>query len=417
MDIARPDRARKLRRRRILIGVAAVVALALGTVALSQLEPAAPSVERATVWIDQVKRGEMLRQVRGPGTLVPEEEQWISASSAGRVERVVVRPGTTVGDRTVLLELSNPELAQEALEAESEVRAAEADYRMLEAQLESQLLNQEGAAEALAADRAEADLQVEANERLASEQLIPELTLKISRMRAEQLARQQAIEGQRLGKLRASNEAQLAARRARLDQQRALWQLRQQQLANLRVVAGMDGVLQEVAVEPGQRVAPGTILAKVAQPDELKAELRIPETQARDVQVGQSVAVDTRNGVVPGRVARIDPAVREGTVTVDVALEGPLPRGARPDLSVDGTIEIERLDDVLYVGRPAFGQAGSRISLFRLSPDGQHAVRVPVALGRTSTNTVEIVDGLAEGERVILSDTSAWDGHDRIRLN
>jgi HlyD family secretion protein len=416
MDIERPDLARARRRRQILWSAAGVAILIAASVAVARLEPAAPTADRNAVWLDTVRRGEMLRQVRGPGSLVPLEEQWISAASAGRVERILVRPGTRVEAETVLLELSNPDLAQEALQAEAELRAAEADFRMAEAQLESALLDQQAAAAAVASDHTEALLQVEANERLAAEGLLPELTLRLSKLRAEQLAQRLEIERRRLEQAEASRQAQLAARRSRLEHQRALFELRREQHQALGVRAGMAGVLQEVAVEAGQRVAPGAILAKVARPEELKAELRIPETQARDVQVGQVAAIDTRNGIVPGRVMRIDPAVRQGTVTVDVALEGALPRGARPDLSVDGTIELERLSDALYVGRPAFGQAGSRITLFKLAPDGKSAFRVPVELGRTSTTTVEIVSGLEEGDRVILSDTSAWDGADRLRL-
>jgi HlyD family secretion protein len=417
MDIARPDLARSRRRRQVLWTAGGTLAALAATIAVARLEPASPSVERSAVWVDTVRRGEMLRQVRGPGTLVPLEEQWISAASAGRVERILVRPGTRVAADTVLLELSNPELAQEALEAQAELDAAEADFRVAEAQLESALLDQQAVAAALAAEHAEARLQLQANERLAAEGLMPELTLELSKLRAEQLAQRREIEQRRLVQAEASRQAQLAARRSRLERQRALWELRRQQHGGLRVAAGMSGVVQEVAVESGQRVAPGAILAKVARPEQLKAELRIPETQARDVQVGQVAAIDTRNGVVPGRVLRVDPAVRQGTVTVEVALEGELPRGARPDLSVDGTVEIERLADALFVGRPAFGQAGSRITLFKLAPDGRSATRVPVELGRTSTSTVEIVAGLADGDRVILSDTSAWDSADRLRLD
>jgi HlyD family secretion protein len=287
---------------------------------------------------------------------------------------------------------------------------------MLEAQLASQLLNEEAEGAALAAQLAEARLQVEANERLHKEGLLPDLTLKLSQMRAQELADRTKLEGQRMARLRESNAAQLAARRSRVEQIRAMKTLRQGQESALAVVAGISGILQEVAVEPGQRVTPGTVLARVAQPETLKAELRIPETQAKDVTVGQTAAIDTRNGVVPGRVTRIDPAARQGTVLVDVALTGPLPPGARPDLSVDGTVEIERLPDVLYVGRPAFGQPGERVGLFKLDKDEETATRVTVQLGRASTHTVEVVNGLKEGDRVILSDTSAWDGFEKIRL-
>jgi HlyD family secretion protein len=416
MDIARPERARALRRRRLMWAIGGVAALALASLALARLEPAPPSVESGTLWIDTVKRGEMLRQVRGPGVLVPEREQWVSAASEGQVERVLLRPGVRVEPDTVILHLLNPELAQQAFEAESELLGAEADLRVLQAQLASQLLNAEAEAAGLAAQLAEARLQVEANERLHEEGLLPDLTFKLSKLRADELVERQKLEQQRLARLRESNDAQVAARSSRLDQQRALQRLRQGQVRALAVVAGISGILQEVPVDPGQRVTPGTVLARVAQPETLKAELRIPETQAKDVTVGQTAAIDTRNGVVAGRVTRIDPAARQGTVLVDVALTGELPAGARPDLSVDGTIEIERLPDALFVGRPAFGQPGESVGLFRLAPDGKTAVRVTVELGRASTHTVEVVRGLDEGDRVVLSDTSAWDGFEKIRL-
>ncbi|HEV8630265.1 MAG TPA: HlyD family efflux transporter periplasmic adaptor subunit [Thermoanaerobaculia bacterium] len=416
MDIARPERALMLRRRRLLWGGAGIVALALGSLALARLEPAAPSVDAGTLWIDTVRRGEMLREVRGQGTLVPEHEQWISASSGGQVVRVVQRPGAVVAADSVILELVNPELAQQAQEAASQVATAEADLRVLDAQLASALLNQEADAAGLAAQLAEAQLQVEANERLHAEKLIPDITLKLSRLRTQELTERQRLEKERLARLREANAAQLAGRASQLEQLRTLQRLRAGQLAGMAVRAGIAGILQEVAVEAGQRVQPGTILAKVAQPDLLKAELRIPETQAKDVTLGQTASIDTRNGLVAGKVARIDPAARQGTVAVDVTLVGPLPVGARPDLSVDGTIEIERLADVLYVGRPAFGQPGERVGLFRLAKDGDTAQRVTVELGRASTHSIEVVHGLQQGDRVVLSDTSAWDGYPRIRL-
>jgi HlyD family secretion protein len=416
MDIARPERALAIRRRRLMWAGGGAAALALASLALARLEPAPPSVEAGTLWIDTVKRGEMLRQVRGPGVLVPEQERFISAASEGQVERVLLRPGVHVEADTVILHLGNPELSQQAFQAESELAGGEADLRVLEAQLASQLLNAESDAAALAAQLAEARLQVEADERLHQEGLLPDLTLKLSRLRAGELVQRQKLEEQRLARLRESNAAQVSARGSRLQQQRALQTLRHQQVRGLAVVAGIAGILQEVTVEPGQRVTPGTVLARVAQPETLKAELRIPETQAKDVVVGQTAAIDTRNGIVPGRVVRIDPAARQGTVLVDVALTGALPPGARPDLSVDGTVEIERLPDALYVGRPAFGQPGEPVGLFRLSEDGDTATRVTVELGRASTHTVEVVRGLAEGDRVVLSDTSAWDGFDKLRL-
>lgn len=416
MDIARPDLAAARRRRTWMVrgvGALAVAALAIG---VSFLKPAAPAVERSAVVVDTVVRGEMLRETRGPGSLVAIDEQWISAATPGQVDRILVRPGTPVEPGTVLLVMSNPEIAQQALDQETELRAAEADYRMREAQLASSLLDQQASLEAAASEHAEAELQAEANERLAAQGLVPDITLKLSKLRAEQLGRRESVERQRLAKAAASNEAQLAAQRSRLEGQRALWELRHQQQQGLQVVAGMGGVLQEIAVAPGQRVAAGATLAKVVRPDALKAELRIPEAQARDVVVGQAAQVDTRNGTVPGKVIRIDPAARQGTVTVDVALDGPLPKGARPDLSVDGTITLERLADVLHVARPAFGGTGSRVSLYRLDPDGDGATRVPVTLGRASTSTIEVVEGLREGDRVIVSETPTANDAPRIRL-
>lgn len=417
MDVVNPARGRAKRRRRLVLSGAAVGVVALVTVALSQLEPAAPSVDQRSLFIDTVRRGEMVRQVRGPGTLVPVEIRWIAAPVVGRVDRIPALPGERVTAETVLLELSNPEVEQSALEAEAGLAEAEADYARLAAQLDSEQLTLEAQAAALESEAEQARLQVEADRRLADEGLVPDLTRQLSETRAQELAGRAELERQRLAKGGESAKAQLAAERARLEQARAMAALRREQLAGLEVRAGIGGVLQQVAVEVGQRVTAGATLARVAQPERLKAELRIPETQAKDVALGQAVEVDTRNGVVAGRVSRIDPAVQEGTVTVDVKLTGKLPAGARPDLSVDGTIRIERLTDVLYVGRPAYGQAESTITLFRLEPGGEHAVRVPVRLGKASVNTIEIAKGLAEGDRVILSDTSAWDGHDRLRID
>ncbi|HEV8241311.1 MAG TPA: HlyD family efflux transporter periplasmic adaptor subunit [Thermoanaerobaculia bacterium] len=417
MDIARPERAQLLRRRRIIWGGAAVLVVAAGSLALARLEPAAPSIEGGTLWIDSVKRGEMLREVRGQGTLEPEREQWISADNAGQVVQVVLRPGANVTPDSVILRMTNPELAQQAQEAQSQLSTAEADLRVLEAQLATQLLNQEAEAAGLSAQLAEARLQVEANERLHTEKLIPDITLKVSRLHADEMTKRQQLEEQRLARLREANAAQVAGRRSQLEQLRTMQRLRNEQMVALQVKAGIAGILQEVAVEAGQRVNPGTILARVAQPDTLKAELRIPETQAKDVAVGQVAQIDTRNGIVAGRVARIDPAARQGTVAVDVTFTGPMPPGSRPDLSVDGTIEIERLPDVLYMSRPAFGQPGEKIGLFRVSPDGDTAQRVTVQLGRASTHTIEVVSGLNKGDKVILSDTNEWDGYSRLRLH
>lgn len=408
---------RKKRRNRILAGAAAVILLVAVTVVLSGLEPAAPDVDEQEVWIDTVKRGEMLRRVRGPGTLVPEQIRWITTNVEGRVEEIKLLPGVEVDADSVILRLSNPELQQEMEDAELALRAAEAQYENLKVQLESDLLGQRAEAARIRAEFEEARLQAEADEELYGENLIPEINVKRSRLRRDQLEQRDEIEQERLAKASETTQARLAAQRAELQQRRALYQLRQEQVESLNVTPGIDGVLQQVPVEVGQRVGPGDNLARVAKPDTLKAELRIPETQAKDLVIGQPASIDTRNGVVEGRVTRIDPAVQEGTVTVDVALTGDLPRGARPDLSVDGTIEIERLPDVLYTGRPAYGQPESTIQLFKIVDEGERALRVPVTLGKSSVNTIEIVQGLEEGDRVILSDVSRWDGHDRLRLN
>ena len=417
MDIPRPDQAKKKRVRRTLYAVGILIVIPLITLGLSKLKPAAPSVERATVWVDSVKRGEMLRQVRGLGTLVPKEILWIPATTDGRVVRRYVLPGTPVKSDTVILELANPELEQSALDAEWQLKAAQAQYNSLKAQLDSQLLDQRAAAATVHSDYTQAKLNAEKDSELAKLGLGAELNVKVSRAKAEALATRDQIEKERLSVSAASAQAQLAAQKARVEQLRALDELKKSQLDSLRVRAGTEGVLQELSVEVGQRVTAGTILAKVAQPTRLKAQIRVPETQAKDVQIGQVASIDTHNGVVPGRVSRIDPAVQNGTVTVDVSLEGALPQGARPDLSVDGTIEIERLPDVLYVGRPVHGQPESTVGLFKLTDDGKEAVRVPVKLGRSSVSTIEVVSGLKVGDQVVLSDMSQWDGFDRIRLD
>jgi HlyD family secretion protein len=418
MDIARPASVieEKKKRQRLLIG-GAVGAVVLITLGLSQLEPAAPSVERATVWTDTVKRGEMLREVRGLGTLVPEDIRWIPAQSDGRVEKIVIHPGTRVLANSVILELSNPELELQAQQALSELRAAEARYVELKVRLESQRLDQEAAAARVQAEYSQAKMRADADAQLARDGLVADITVKLSQVTARELENRNNVEQKRLAIAGESIAAQLAVQEAAVEQARAQARLLRGQVEALRVKAGLDGILQLVPVEVGARVTPGTNLARVAQPDKLKAVVRIPETQAKDVQIGQKAVVDTRNGVIEAKVARIDPSVQNGTVTVDLALVGELPKGARPDLTVDGTIELERLTNVLFVGRPAQGQGESTVGLFRLDPGTSDARRVKVKLGRASVNTVEVVEGLAEGDTVILSDTSAWDSHDRIRLN
>lgn len=418
MDVPRsPEILRQKKRRRLIYGAAGAVAVLLVTLGLARLKPAARSVERTSVWIDAVKRGPMLRQVRGLGTLVPEEIRWIPAQTQGRVERLVTLPGTEVKADTIVLELSNPEVELQALDAESERRAAEAAYVELKVRLNSQRLDQEASAARVQAEFSQAKMRADTDAQLAEQGLIADLTRRLSQVSADELANRHRLEQERLGIAGESVTAQLAVQQARVEQARALARVRRDQVEALKVRAGLDGVLQQVPVEVGQQVAPGTNLARVAQPARLKAVIRVPETQAKDVQIGQVAEVDTRNGVVAGKVARVDPAVQNGTVTVDIALTGTLPKGARPDLTVDGTIELERLADVVFVGRPAQGQPESQVSLFRLEQDGVHASRVKVTLGRASVSTVEVRDGLAPGDQVVLSDTSAWDANDRIRLN
>lgn len=417
MDVQRHGVARKKMIRRIILGVFALIAVVGITYALSRLEPAAPSVERDRVVIDSVKRGQMLRNVRGLGTLVPEEIMFIPARDEGRVERRLVLPGTAVEPNTVLIELSNPRLEQEVFDAESQLRGAEAELSNLKVQLQSQTLDQRSAAALVEAEYQTAKAEFDANSELVKSGLLDQLTLMRSRVAADQLDTRRTIETERLQIREQAVDAQLAVQKSRIEQLRGLAELRRGQLEKLKVRAGARGVLQQLEVEVGQLVTPGTVLARVSNPEQLKAALRVPETLAKDVQFGQKVDIDTRNGIIPGTVVRIDPAVLEGTVTVDVRLEGELPRGARPDLSVDGTIELERLDDVLYIGRPVYGQPESTISLFRMEPDGIHAVRTQVRLGRTSVSTIEILEGLREGDQAILSDMSAWDDYDRIRLN
>ena len=420
MDIARPDLARKRRRKQILLSLAAVAVVGAISVLLARLEPAAPRVENP--WFDTVKRGQMLRQVRGNGTLVPEQIQYVQADTGGQVERILVQPGAAVTADTVVLELSNPELKQSAFDAEWEAKSAIAQLERLRVQLESDRLGQEAALATLRADAKQAQLEYSADETLAADGLVPKIILQKSKAKAEDLVARVAIEERRLQFAAESATAQLAVQQAEGEKLRALRDLRQRQVENLRVRAGIDGVLTQLGdrevLQSGQRVTPGATLAKVVVPSRLKAEVRIAETQARDVALGQSASIDTRNGVVTGRVVRVDPAVLNGTVLVEVKLEGPLPRGARPDLSVEGTIELERLDDVVYVGRPVQGQPDSTVGLFRVQPGGKFAVRVPVKLGRSSVSTIEVVgDGLQVGDKVILSDMSQWDGHDRVRLD
>jgi HlyD family secretion protein len=421
MDVARPDIARRKKRRRLIYSTLAILALAGTTLGLSRLKPAAPSVERGSVWTDTVKRGQMLRQVRGNGTLVPEQIQFVQSETDGRVERILVQPGAQVTSDTILMELSNAELKQAVFDAEFQVKIGEAQLARLRVQLESDKLTQKAALATLRSDAEQAKLVAEADGNLAKRGLVAVLTAKQTQAKAVDLEARAEIEQQRLIIAADSAKAQLAAADAELEKTRALLALKQRQLAALQVRAGIDGVLQQigdtVTLQVGQRISPSATLAKIVQPTKLKAEIKIAETQARDVLIGQTASIDTRNGVIQGKVVRVDPSVVGGTVTVDVKLEGDLPRGARPDLSVDGTIELERLDDVLYVGRPVQGQPDSTVGLFKLIESGSGAIRVPVKFGRTSVSTIEILQGLEVGDQVILSDMSASDGHERIKLN
>jgi HlyD family secretion protein len=417
MDVPRKGAKRsKLIKRFIFIGLL-LVAIPLITYGLSRLKPAAPLVERSSVWIGKVERGPMLRAVRGLGTLVPEEILWIPANTEGRIDKVHLRPGVRVTKNTLLMELSNPELSLAMSDYEWQVKMAEANYTDLKVKLESETLEKRARAAQLESEYTQARLKYDRDAKLAKDGLTPELNLQLSKATAEELAKRLEIEKKRLEIAQESIEAQLAAQRVNIEKLRAQLQLKREQVDQLKIRAGTDGVLQELSLQPGQRVTAGTVLAKVAQPWKLKAELKIAETQAKDIMIGQVAVIDTRNGTIEGRVSRIDPAVVNGTVTVDVRLEGKLPEGARPDLSVDGNIEIERLNDVVYVGRPVFGQPNSLVTLFRLEPGTKEASRVQVKLGRGSVNTIEVVEGLQVGDEVILSDMSAWDAHNRIRLN
>ena len=418
MDIVRepPKKTRKY----VAYGAIAVALLG-GTLALSKMEPAAPSVDRATLWIDTVRRGTMVRQVRAPGTLVPEHVRIISAQTAGRVERLIAQPGATVSPTTPLLLVTNPDVNLQQLEADRQLGQAEQSLVSLRTQLQGQLLQQRAAAATANTEYQEARRLADVALRLDEKKLTSEGEVKRATERAEELKTRRDVEQQRLDLLERTMSTEISLAQRNVERLRGIAAFHRQRLEAMAVTAGEEGVLQEMNLELGQWVVPGQMLARVAQPGKLKAELRVPETQARDVVVGQKVMIDTRTGdaragVVEGRVLRVDPGVQNGTVEVEVALVGPLPRGARPDLSVDGTIEIERLDNVIYVGRPAYGQAESAVGLFRLEPDGTTARRVQVKLGRASVNTIEIVQGLQPGDRVIISDVSQWDAQERLRI-
>jgi RND family efflux transporter MFP subunit len=418
MDIARPELKRQKRRRQLIWSIAALVVLVGVTVGISRLKPAAPTVDRSTIWTDTVKRGSMLRQVRGLGSLIPSHEdvRQIPAETEATVIRIDKLPGSQVTADTVLVEMVNPQLEQEALDAQLQVKAAEAEYQSLKVKLQSDLMDQRAGAATVNADYNEAQRQAQTDKSLYDLGVISGLAAKASAGKAQELTTRDKIEDERLKINEKAIASQLAVQQAKVDEMRALAGLKQTQLQRLKVQAGVDGVLVELPLQVGQHVLPGTELAKIVQPNHLMAELKIPETQARDVQIGEPASIDTHNGVIAGEVSRVDPAVQNGTVTVDVKLTGELPKGARPDLSVDGTIDLEKLDNVLYVGRPAFGQESSTISMFKLDPSGNAASRVQVKTGRASVNQIQIDTGLKEGDTVILSDMSRWDNTDRVRL-
>jgi HlyD family secretion protein len=403
-------------RKQLLYGGLAVLGLALATAGLRSLKPAAPSVDRAAVWIDSVQRGPLLIEVRGPGTLVPERVRWISAVTAGRVEKRLAEPGQEVNPDTELLELSNPDVQLEALESERQLTVAQGDRVNMRTSLETTRLNQEGNVAAAKSAYLDAQRNAEASSDLARKELISSMEASRAQDRVVELQTRYEVEEKRLAVMTEATDSQLRLQDAQVSRLRAVVDFQRERIRSMKVMAGAHGVLQELPLEVGQWAQSGAVLARLVEPGRLKAVLRIPETQAKDLTMGQPAAIDTRNGIVKGAVARIDPAVQNGTVTVDVRLEGEMPRGARPDLSVDGTIQVERLDNVLHVGRPAYGQANSTVGLFKLAADGREATRINVRLGRTSVNTVEVLGGLQPGEKVIISDMSRWDGVDRVRV-
>jgi len=418
MDISRPDLKLRKRRRTLTFAALGVAVLAVAAFFLLRLKPAMPPVDRSSVWTDVVKRGELIRQVRGPGSLVPREDRirLIPAQTEATVVRIRVLPGAHVTADTVLMDLVDPELEQELLDAQLQLKAAQADYLNVQARLQSDLMTQKAGAATVGADEAQAALQAQTDKSLYDLGVISGISYSASKGKADELNLRNTLEHQRLTLNQAAIATQLAVQQTKVEQARAILALKQNQLDALSVRAGIDGVLVDLPHQVGEHVDPGVTLAKVVQPDQLKASLKIAETQARDIQIGQPAEIDTHNGVIAGKVTRIDPAVENGTVTVDVGLEGALPQGARPDLSVDGTIDLDRLTNVLYVGRPALGNENSTISLFRLSSDGTTAVRVPVKVGKASVNSIQILEGLQPGDTVILSDMSRWDANDRLRI-
>lgn len=422
MDVPVPPAVRQRRKRqRWFIACSSLGVVAIVTIGLARMEPAVPHVQRSSLYIGTVRQGEMLRQVRGSGTLVPEQIQLVQAETAGRVERILVQPGTAVISETVLMELSNPELDQERFDAEWQLKGAEAQLEKLKAKLQDEILTLKSSVAALGAEAAQAEADSNVNDALARDRLISEVERKRARTKADALNVRVQLERERFTACTNSVDAQLAVQQADVERTRALLARKKQQLANLKVRSGVNGVLQQIgdteALQSGQRVQPGATLAKVVEPTRLKAVLKIPETQVKDVQLGQPVDVDTRNGIVSGEVIRIDPAAHNGTVTLEVKLLGTIPKGARPDLSVDGVVQLERLQSVVYMDLPVHGQEHSTLSVFRLTKDGKTAQQVPVKLGRSSMTAIEILEGLQMGDRVILSDMAEWNDHLRLRVD
>lgn len=422
MDIVRDESVKKKKRQKQMAMVVVVVVAVVGaTLGISRIKPALQGVDYGTVWPDTVKRGSMLRQVRGLGSLVPipEDVRLIPAETDVHVERILVLPGTPVKPDTIIMELSNPQVEQEAIGAGLDLRSAEAEYHNTKAKIDSDLMSLRSGAATVEADYENAKRDADQNRELKKIGVVSDSVLKASLAKEKELATRYKLEQDRIAESSKAIETQLAVQQATIDQKKAMLGLKQRQKTSLQVRAGIPGVLQELSVQVGQRAAQGAILAKVVQPEHLKAELKIPETLAKDIVIGQRAEVDTHNGILKGSVSRIDPAVQAGTVTVDVKLEldGPRPAGLRPDLSVDGTITLEKLDNVLYVGRPAFGQEKSTVGMFKIDADGKTATRVPVEMGRSSVNTIEIMRGLKEGDQVILSDMSRYDTQDRIKLD
>jgi HlyD family secretion protein len=416
MDIERPSNTRQKNIRRAVYLAVALVAVAGAVYGVSRLRPAAPVVDKSSIWTDDVKRGSILREVRGNGSLVPEEIRWIPSQTDGRVDRILIHPGAIVKPETVILELTNPELQRDVQTAEYQLKGAQADFEDLKAQLNSDLLKQKATAATTRSQYEQAKLQSNVDEQFRQEGLGSDLKAKLSKGSVEQLAIQLQMQESTVKSSADSTKARIQAAQSKVDQQRLMYELKKAKLDALHVRAGTEGVLEEVSPEVGQQVASGVNLARVANPKKLQAEITVAETMAKDVLVGQKVSIDTHNGIVAGRITRIAPTVVGGTVAVDIEIVDPLPEGARPDLSVDASIEIAKLQNVLYVGRPVRGQDNTTISLFQLADDGASALRRNVKLGRSSADKIEVVEGLKEGDKVVLSDMSAWDTFDRIKL-